>query len=193
MASKERSAPRVSRTRNTSAGSFASVKTKASMVAMSGAIMPEPLAMPLIVIVVSPIGTVRLAPLAKVSVVMMAWAAAGQAASLRSLFKAFREPVSRWSGRGSPITPVEARKTSLRRQPSSAVTASRERPTASAPRLPVKALALPALTSRARALPLRRAARHHSTGAEAVFERVRTPATVVPGTSSARQTSARSL
>jgi hypothetical protein len=56
---------------------------------------------------------------------------------------------------------------------------------ASAPRLPVKVLALPELTTSARAVPLARLARHQSTGAEAVLERVRTPATVVPGSSTA--------
>ena len=63
MALKERSAPRFKRSCSTGAGSLASVKAKANMVAMSGAIMPEPLAMPLIVTLVSPIRTWRLAPL----------------------------------------------------------------------------------------------------------------------------------
>ena len=48
MQLKERSEASRSSARSTGAGSLASVATKASMVAMSGAIMPDPLAMPLI-------------------------------------------------------------------------------------------------------------------------------------------------
>ncbi len=54
---------------------FASVATKPSMVAMSGAIMPEPLAIPAIRTRVPPISASATAPLGKVSVVMMARAA----------------------------------------------------------------------------------------------------------------------
>src|SRR5262249_44956868 len=53
----------------------ASVNTKASMVAMSMAIMPEPLAMPLMATVVSPSFAVAVATFGKVSVVMIALAA----------------------------------------------------------------------------------------------------------------------
>ena len=49
--------------------------------------------------------------------------------------------------------------------------------TASRPVLPVNALALPELTTSARALPPLSLARHHSTGADGHFERVSTPAT----------------
>jgi hypothetical protein len=52
--------------------------------------------------------------------------------------------------------------------------------TASRPFRPVNALALPELTTSARALPPESLARHHSTGAEGQRERVNTPATVVP-------------
>ena len=48
---------------NTGAAIGASVKTKHSIVAMSGAIMPAPLAMPLIVTSASPSLTVRVATL----------------------------------------------------------------------------------------------------------------------------------
>ena len=60
------------------------------------------------------------------------------------------------------------------------------------PVLPVKALALPELTTSARALPRLSLARHHSTGAEGHFELVNTPATAVPAASSASSTSVRS-
>src|SRR6266700_5024938 len=59
------------------------------------------------------------------------------------------------------------------------------------PVLPVKALALPELTTSARALPCLRMARHHSTGADGHLDLVKTPATVVPGASSASSTSVR--
>ncbi len=66
---------------STGAAIGASVKTKDSMVAMSGAIMPAPLAMPLIVTATPPIFAVRVATLGKVSVVMIALAASTQAAA----------------------------------------------------------------------------------------------------------------
>ena len=62
---------------------------------------------------------------------------------------------------------------------------------ASVPARPVKALALPAVTSRARAPPPLSAARHQSTAEDAVFERVSTPATLVPGATSTSSKSRR--
>ena len=49
----------------------------------------------------------------------------------------------------------------------------------------MKALELPEFTTSARALPWASDALHQSTGAEAVNERVSTPATVVPGSNMA--------
>ena len=54
--------PSLSSVCNAFAEIAASVKTNDSIVAMSGAIMPAPLAMPLIVTIVSPSGTRRVAP-----------------------------------------------------------------------------------------------------------------------------------
>ena len=54
------------------------MKTKPSIVAISGAIIPEPLANPDNVTSVLPMFTLRVAPLGKVSVVMMASAASFQ-------------------------------------------------------------------------------------------------------------------
>ena len=93
------------------------MKTKPSMVAMSGAIMPEPLQIPLRA--TAPLAdlmtVLRVASFGKVSVVMMASAAAGQAPASRSPDRPARAPVDgRSVGRGSPITPVEATKTSCR-------------------------------------------------------------------------------
>ena len=57
------------------AGIFASVKTKDSIVAISGAIMPEPLAIPTRVTSDLPIFTLRMDAFGNVSVVMIAAAA----------------------------------------------------------------------------------------------------------------------
>jgi hypothetical protein len=62
MALNEPRTPFASSACRTGAGIGASVKTKESIVAMSGAIMPAPLAMPLIVTTASPIATRRVAP-----------------------------------------------------------------------------------------------------------------------------------
>ena len=94
---------------------------------------------------------------------------------------------------GSPITPVEARKTSAVLHPVAFAARAAVKRAASRPDFPVKALALPELTTSARALPPFTFARHHSTGADGHLERVKTPATVVPGASSAIRTSVRSL
>ncbi len=163
------------------------------MVAMSGAIMPEPLAMPLSVTVWPPISACRVAPLGKVSVVMIARAAAGQDSGARSRSSAPSAPIRRSSGSGSPITPVEATKTSVLRQPKSAAVAATVPATDRIPTAPVKAFALPELITTARARRPLSALRHHCTGAPAVSERVNTPAAEVPGASSIRQTSLRAL
>ena len=101
------------------AGSFASVNTKQSMVAMSGAIMPLPLQKPWMVTSASPMRAVRIAPLGKVSVVMMPRAAASQASSPSAACSPGSAAVSFSSGSTSPITPVEASMTSRGRQPTS--------------------------------------------------------------------------
>jgi len=97
----------------------------------------------------------------------------------------------RSSGNGSPITPVEATNTRPGWQPRRSATAFAVRLAAAMPAAPVKALALPALTRIARAFPPARLARQISTGAAAVSDRVKTPATVVPAANSRRQTSVR--
>ena len=95
----------------TGASMAASVKTKPSMVAMSGAIIPEPLQKPLMVTVVSPITACRVAALGKVSVVMIARAASDHAVSERPASTAGRCWGISLGGIGWPITPVEATKT----------------------------------------------------------------------------------
>ena len=73
------SVPFFSNVCSTGAAMGASVKTKESIVAMSGAIMPAPLAIPLIVTSTPPMVAVRVATFGKVSVVMIALAASSQA------------------------------------------------------------------------------------------------------------------
>src|SRR3546814_8590735 len=88
---KERSADRLSRVCSAGAGILASVNTKPNIVAMSGAIMPEPLAMQFSVTSEAPMRTVRVATLGNVSVVMIAAAAAGHASADRRLRSAGRD------------------------------------------------------------------------------------------------------
>ena len=150
--------------------------------------------MPAILTVLPPMLAVAEAPLGKVSVVMMARAAASHAPGA----SACTSPGSFWTmvlsaGRGSPITPVEETNTSRSAHPSAAAAALTVCSTAVLPSRPVKALALPELTTIARAFPSARASRHQSTGAEAVSERVSVPAIVVPGASSASNRSSRPL
>ena len=169
----------------------ASVKTKESIVAMSGAIMPAPLAMPLIVTSTPPIVALRVASLGKVSVVMMALAASSQPSG-RACFASFSSTPSNFvASSGSPMTPVEAMKICRSLAPVAAAAIFAESFTASAPTLPVKALALPELTSSAFALPPLSRARHQSTGAEGHLDFVKTPATVAPSSRMASITSVR--
>src|SRR5262244_4446257 len=76
-------------------------------------------------------------------------------------------------------------------QPLARAARSAVKAAASRPVLPVNALALPELTTNARALPALSRARHQSTGADGHFERVSTPAAVVPASSSTINTSVR--
>ena len=100
-------------------------------------------------------------------------------------------PLNLVASSGSPMTPVEARNTSpvLHRAALAAMSAVSW--VAAAPDLPVKALALPELTTSALAPPPLIRSRHQSTAAEGHFERVNTPDTVVPASNSASRTSVR--
>ena len=174
----------------------ASVNTNTSIVAMSGAIIPEPLANPMIV-TGTPSSTRAAAPFGKVSVVMIARAAfaapSGRSPSRNRGIAATR----RWTGSGSPITPVEATSTCPSGTPSAAAAAVTVACTASRPARPVNAFALPELARMANppaAAPACSAASrswHQSTGAERVAERVKSPATDAPGATSASITSSR--
>ena len=89
-------------------------------------------------------------------------------------FGAFGETAERCANfvasSGSPMTPVEATKTSCGLQPTASTACATVISTASRPFLPVKALALPELTTSARAAPFFRCLRQTSTGADAVFD-----------------------
>src|SRR5258707_14984280 len=87
------------------------------MVAMSGAIMPAPLAKPLIVTVALPSFAVAVATLGNVSVVMIALAASSQASGCVAATRPSITPSNALALSGSPITPVEARNTSAGLQP----------------------------------------------------------------------------
>ena len=172
----------------------ASVKTNDSIVAMSGMIMPAPLAMPLMVTLALPSLTVAVATFGKVSVVMIALAALIHSPGAALSTSVASTPLNLVASSGSPITPVEARNTSLA---CSRPPWRRSTPSARStcwPVLPVKALALPEFTTSARALAAAASlARHHSTGADGHFDLVKTPATVVPLSITASSTSVRPL
>ena len=184
---------------STAEDSGASVNTNDSMVAMSGMIMPAPLAMPLMVTLALPSFTVAVATFGKVSVVMMARAAPVQSPGAAASLSCASTPSNLLASSGSPITPVEARKTSLTLQPTALAAICAVSAVDCFPVLPVKALALPEFTTSARANtsledpPRFNLARHHSTGAEGHFDLVKTPATVVPLSITASSTSVRFL
>ena len=174
----------------------ASVKTNASIVAMSGAIMPEPLAKPAIRTGTPSSSTVVAATLAKVSVVMIARAAAAAASAASPSRSAPITATIRSAGSGSPITPVEATKTWPAGMPSAVAVASTVARTAARPAPPVKALALPALARMAKPACAGRSSAasrswHQITGAARVADRVKTPASVDPAATSASITSGR--
>ena len=158
---------------------------------MSGAIIPAPLAMPLMTTVADPSFAVAVATFGNVSVVMIALAASIQMSG-RALCT--RSPITLANlvaGKGSPMTPVEASRISLVLHSAASAASFAVNAVAARPLRPVKALALPELTTRARALPDLSFSRHQSTGADGHFDRVSTPAAVVPGASRASRTSVR--
>ena len=107
--------------------------------------------------------------------------------------KAASSPASALSiGNGTPITPVDETNTSDGLHASAPATLAAIASTAARPRPPVKALALPALTTTARASPRTSTERHHSTSGEGHLLCVSTPATVVPGSSVMKVRSLRS-
>ena len=147
--------------------------------------------MPVIVTATPSISAEAVATLGNVSVVMMALAASWMPSGDAAETSPSSTPSNFFASSGSPMTPVEDRKICFSGTPVAAAASLAEKAAASAPTLPVKALALPELTSSARALPCARRARHQSTGADGHFEVVKTPATWVPLSNSASMTSVR--
>ena len=143
---------------------------------MSGAIMPLPLAMPLIRTSAPPMLASRVAALGNVSVVMMPRAAFSHASG--------RSARAARAGRRSGARATALRRSRrwsqkyLRGAADEARGGTAVAFAASAPARPVNTLALPALTTSARARPPASAARHQSTGAPGHLLRVNTPATV---------------
>src|SRR5579863_9331712 len=120
---------------------------------MSGPIIPEPLAKPLSRTVVPAIVAVAVAPLGKVSVVMIARAAGSHASAASDGAILGRASTIFCAGGGSPMTPVDEMNTSVGSQRNSLAAAAAVASTASWPVRPVNTLALPELTTIARARP----------------------------------------
>ncbi|MOA28133.1 hypothetical protein D3C78_1490580 [compost metagenome] len=115
---------------------------------MFGRIMPAPLLIPVTVTVTPSCWNWRLAPLGRVSVVMMPVAASAQLFSDRLSKAACRAPSIFSTGSGSPITPVENGNTDSAGTPASSASLAQVRSAAASPGAPVPALALPVLVSR---------------------------------------------
>ena len=126
---------------------------KESMVAMSGAIMPEPLAIPFSVTGTLPTSARRVASFGKVSVVMIARAASAHRSSRARGAISFSTALNFEASSGSPMTPVDAMNTRSGSHPAASAAKAAVASTVSRPRHPVKAFALPELTTRARPLP----------------------------------------
>jgi hypothetical protein len=131
----------------------ASVVSTESIVAMFGAIIPLPLAIPPTVYLRPATSSDTAICLANVSVVMIARAAASPS-RLSSLSAASSIPDKTLSsGSGRPITPVEHTTTSWASHPMVSATLAATASASRTPAEPVQAFALPALISTARAVP----------------------------------------
>src|SRR3954465_15619870 len=124
---------------------------------------------------------------------MMALAASNQKSPVASACILSSTPENLVASRGSPMTPVDARKISFSPQPTAAAADFAVSSVAARPFKPVKALALPELTTTARATPCGRLVRQKSTGAEGHFDLVKTPATAAGASNTIISTSVRFL
>ena len=169
----------------------ASVKMNDSIVPMSGAIMPAPLAMPQIVTAVRFMPTMAAAPFGKVSVVMIALAAECQSPAFASAVRPSMTPpnlvgierladhagrgkehIGRFAacGFGGDLGGQLGRRLA---------------------RLARKGIGIAGIDHERARPPALIRSRHQSTGADGHFERVKTPDTAVPSSSSASSTSVR--
>jgi len=111
MALKDVAVAAFSRDCRTGRAMTASVATKPSMVAILGAIIPAPLAMPPMVTNLSPSSTRVLASFGTVSVVMMARAASAQPSARSTATSSGSACARKPTASCMPITPVEATRT----------------------------------------------------------------------------------
>ena len=154
----------------------ASVKINTRSVAISGWIIPEPLAMPARVNSLPSILPLTREALGRVSVVMMARAASPNPSGFSPATKSGRAWIMRSPGRGAPMTPVDDGSTRRSGIFSNLAAARLVDRAASNPRGPLQALALPAFTRMAWAVPARRRAWVITTGAALTRFLVKTPA-----------------
>ena len=152
-----------------------SVATTAIMVASEGAIIPDPLLMQVSVTSLPPMATVRLASLTRVSVVMIASAAA-MASGLSEAESAGIAATILCAGSRTPMTPVDAVSTALAGIRSCLAAASQTVLTSSSPSGPVSALALPLLITTARSCSAGRRFSASRTGAALARFCVKQPA-----------------
>src|ERR1700731_5064927 len=153
--------------------------------------MPEPLANPFRRTATPSIVAVAVAPLGKVSVVVIARAAGSHLSTESNGATCGKAAMIFSAGGGSPITPVEEMNPSFGSQPNKRAVVAAVVSTTCLPARPVNVLELPELTTMPRTLPPGRHSRHHATGAPAVSERVKTPAIALSGASSASIKSSR--
>src|SRR5262249_5133646 len=157
-----------------------SVTVNTSMVAMLGAIIPLPLAMPASDTVRPPSRTRRNADLVARSVVTIAAAAAASAFGPRArrALRALMPRTTRGVGSNRPMTPVELTRTSRGEQPTASATARHIASASRTPRAPVAELLMPLLHTIARATPAvaRRCRLLTITGAPTTRFVVKTPA-----------------
>ena len=143
---------------STRGATAASVVMKASIVAIWGWIMPDPLAIPPTVMDTRPVVSRSATSLGAVSVVRIAAAAAGPPPGDNCAAARAIPPRTRSIGSRAPITPVEATSTSASSRPSARAVSAVIAFASSSPGAPVHAFAHPLLITTARARPrLRRA------------------------------------
>src|SRR5512139_2210498 len=146
------------------------------MVAMSGAIIPAPLAMPARVTVLPPARTRRIPRFGNASVVRIASPASGSPFGSSRFARPGRAATILPTGRGTPMTPVEPTSRESFGRPRTSQAAREVSRTAAVPAAPVQAFAFPLFTTIPRRRPRFRFALPQTTGAAATRFRVNTTA-----------------
>ncbi len=162
--------------RKTGADTRASVRTCTRSVAMSGAIIPAPFAMPAMVTLVPPTRTVRVATFGNASVVIIACAARQNPPSSSDSIAAATPRRMGSAGSTTPILPVEHGSTASTAMPSAAATCAHAAFATRMPAVPVHALALPLFVTIACARPVASRGTTSCTGAAFTRFVVTTPA-----------------